>query len=70
MKDGKKVRISPLSLEAREIVKTYGNLMVLMSTKDRGPFNDWDDQVLLKPLTSSPFHYWFRNGIDIEFELT
>jgi|TARA_B100000287_G_scaffold167768_1_gene158282 hypothetical protein len=70
MKEGKKVRINPLSLEAREVVKTYGNLMLLVNTRDQGPFNDWDDQVLLKPVINSPFQYWFRNGIDIEFELT
>ena len=70
MKEGKKVRINPLSLEAREGVKTYGNLMLLVNTRDQGPFNDWDDQVLLKPVINSPFQYWFRNGIDIEFELT
>ena len=66
----KRVRISPLSYQAREVVKTYGNLMLLVNTKDKGPFSDWDDQVLLKPIISSPFQYWFRNGIDIEFELT
>ena len=66
----KRVRISPLSLEAREVVETHGNLMLLVNTKDKGPFNDWDDQVLLKPIINCPFQYWFRNGIDIEFELT
>ena len=66
----KRVRISPLSHQAREVVETYGNLMLLVNTRDKGPFRDWDDQVLLKPIINSPFQYWFRNGIDIEFELT
>jgi len=52
------------------VVETHGNLMLLVNTKDKGPFNDWDDQVLMRPVISSPFQYWFRNGIDIEFELT
>ena len=66
----KRVRISPLSHQAREVVETYGNLMLLVNTRDKGPFRDWDDQVLLKPIINSPFQYWFRIGIDIEFELT
>ena len=70
MKGETTVRISPLSQEAREVVETHGNLMFLVNTKDKGPFNDWDDQVLMRPVISSPFQYWFRNGIDIEFELT
>ena len=70
MKGETTVRISPLSQEAREVVKTHGNLMLLVNTKAKGPFNDWDDQVLVRPVISSPFQYWFRNGIDIEFELT
>mgnify|MGYP003999720481 FL=1 len=70
MKGETTVRISPLSQEAREVVETHGNLMFLVNTKDKGPFNDWDDQVLMRPVVRSPFQYWFRNGIDIEFELT
>jgi len=70
MKGETTVRISLLSQEAREVVETHGNLMLLVNTKDKGPFNDWDDQVLMRPVISSPFQYWFRNGIDIEFELT
>jgi len=66
----KRVRVSPLSHEAREVVETHGKLMLLVNTKDKGPFNDWDDQVLMRPVISSPYQYWFRNGIDIEFELT
>ena len=70
MKGETTVRISPLSQEAREVVETHGNLMLLVNTKDKGPFSDWDDQVLMRPVISSPYQYWFRNGIDIEFELT
>ncbi len=70
MKGETRVRINPLSQEAKEMVETHGNLMLLLKTKEKGPYNDWNDNILLKPTVGYPFQYWFRNGIDIEFELT
>jgi len=63
------VRIFPLSKEARLAVEQHGAVMRLVETSKDGPFKDWDDQVLLNPLQGMSA-YWFRNGIDMEYELT
>ena len=58
-----------VSKEAKEVVKDHGPVMRLVETSKNGPFKDWDDQVLLNPLQGIQ-SYWFRNGIDMEYELT
>ena len=63
------VRVFPYSKEAKEVVKDHGPVMRLVETSKNGPFKDWDDQVLLNPLQGIQ-SYWFRNGIDMEYELT
>ena len=63
------VRVFPYSKEAKEVVKDHGPVMRLVETSKNGPFEDWDDQVLLNPLQGIQA-YWFRNGIDMEYELT
>tara|TARA_Y100000593_G_scaffold14638_1_gene28054 strand:- start:1142 stop:1597 length:456 start_codon:yes stop_codon:yes gene_type:complete len=63
------VRVFPYSKEAKEVVKDHGPVMRLLETSKNGPFEDWDDQVLLNPLQGIQT-YWFRNGIDMEYELT
>lgn len=70
MRKAKQVRVKPLSKEAKEVVKTHGKIMTLLETKKKGPYPDWNDNVLLATTLGIPFQYWFRNGIDIEFELT
>ena len=63
------VRVFPYAKEAKEVVKDHGSVMRLVETSKNGPFEDWDDQVLLNPLQGIQA-YWFRNGIDMEYELT
>jgi hypothetical protein len=63
------VRVFPLSKEAKEAIENHGSVMHLLQTSEEGPFKDWDDQVLLYPLQGTQT-YWFRNGIDVEYELT
>ena len=70
MSKRKQVRVNPLSREAKRVVETHGNIMVLLETKKKGPFSDWNDNVLLTTTLGIPYQFWFRNGIDIEFELT
>ena len=63
MSKRKQVRINPLSKEAKEIVETHGNIMMLLETKKKGPFSDWNDNVLLTTTLGIPYQFWFRNGI-------
>jgi hypothetical protein len=61
--------VFPYSKEAKDAVNDHGTVMRLLETSKNGPFRDWDDQVLLNPLQGIQY-YWFRNGIDMEYELT
>jgi hypothetical protein len=63
------VRIKPKSERAISRVSELGEVMKLMHISHSGPFECNEEQILVMSLNES-WQGWFRNGTDVDFELT
>ena len=64
-----KIRLQPLTDRAQQRVKEYGDVMKLMHISHSGPFECNEEQILVMSMNEKS-QGWFRNGVDVDFELT
>ena len=64
-----RIEIFPISHRARNRVQEHGKFMILKRVSHTGPFKDSEEQIFVSSL-GGHWTGWFRNGTDIEFELT
>ena len=64
-----RIEIFPMSQRAKNRVAEHGKFMILKRVSRTGPFKGNDEQVFVSSL-GGHWTGWFRNGIDLEFELT
>jgi hypothetical protein len=63
------IRLHPITDRATQRVQEYGDVMKLMHISHSGPFDCNEEQILVMSLNES-WQGWFRNGVDVDFELT
>ena len=64
-----RIRLLPLTERAQQRVQEYGDIMKLMHISHSGPFDCNEEQILVMSLNEK-WQGWFRNGTDVDFELT
>ena len=64
-----RIRLLPLTERAQQRVREYGDIMKLMHISHSGPFDCNEEQILVMALNEK-WQGWFRNGTDVDFELT
>ena len=64
-----RIRLSPHTERAQQRVDQYGDVMKLMHISHSGPFDCNEEQILVMSLNEK-WQGWFRNGTDVDFELT
>lgn len=64
-----RIRLMPHSERAHQRVGEYGDVMKLMHISHSGPFDCTEEQILVMSLNEK-WQGWFRNGTDVDFELT
>ena len=64
-----RIRLHPITDRAVQRVQEYGDVMKLMHISHSGPFDCSEEQILVMSLNES-WQGWFRNGVDVDFELT
>ena len=64
-----KIRLLPRTERAHQRVEEYGDVMKLMHISHSGPFDCIEEQILVMSLNEK-WQGWFRNGVDVDFELT
>ena len=64
-----RIRLMPLTERAQQRVQEYGDIMKLMHISHSGPFDCNEEQILVMSLNEK-WQGWFRNGTDVDFELT
>tara|TARA_R100000734_G_C3266100_1_gene63364 strand:+ start:148 stop:477 length:330 start_codon:yes stop_codon:yes gene_type:complete len=64
-----KIRLLPRTERAQQRVEEYGDVMKLMHISHSGPFECNEEQILVMSLNEK-WQGWFRNGTDVDFELT
>ena len=63
------IRMTPITERAQSRVQEYGEVMKLMHISHSGPFQCNEEQILVMSLNEK-WQGWFRNGIDVEIQLT
>ncbi len=63
------IRLLPITERAEQRVQEYGDVMKLMHISHSGPFDCNEEQILVMSLNEK-WQGWFRNGTDVNFELT
>jgi len=63
------IRMTPITERAQSRVREYGGVMKLMHISHSGPFQCNEEQILVMSLNEK-WQGWFRNGVDVEFQLT
>ena len=63
------IRLVPITERAEQRVEEYGDVMKLMHISHSGPFDCNEEQILVMSLNEK-WQGWFRNGTDVDFELT
>ena len=64
-----RIRIHPHTERAHQRIQEYGEVMKLMHISHSGPFECNEEQILVMSLNEK-WQGWFRNGTDVDFELT
>jgi len=64
-----RIRLHPITDRAVQRVQEYGDVMKLMHISHSGPFDCSEEQILVMSLNER-WQGWFRNGVDVDFELT
>ena len=63
------IRLTPITERAEQRIEEYGDVMKLMHISRSGPFKCSEEQILVMSLNEK-WQGWFRNGTDVDFELT
>jgi len=63
------IRLMPITERAEQRIQEYGDVMKLMHISHSGPFDCSEEQILVMSLNEK-WQGWFRNGTDVDFELT
>jgi len=63
------IRLMPITERAEQRIEEYGDVMKLMHISHSGPFDCNEEQILVMSLNEK-WQGWFRNGTDVNFELT
>jgi len=62
-------RLMPITERVEQRIEEYGDVMKLMHISHSGPFDCNEEQILVMSLNEK-WQGWFRNGTDVDFELT
>ena len=63
------IRLVPITERAEQRIQEYGDVMKLMHISHSGPFDCNEEQILVMSLNEK-WQGWFRNGTDVNFEVT